>query len=171
MTRCRHQKRHFRWPGNPNGRSKFRNSGLFMFTRSQLMLRRWLRGWWQLSKIAQTARNRRQNHCRDDPDRSKFRKYENVCLWDQAKRLKKLFAATNGVAIDGIVHWFFPAITRNGFCFHIRKIISRQPWPTPKNRDIHIVEFFVVDSIYSKTIDIIRTKNIFFSIFRQRAYV
>ena len=59
----------------------------------------------------------------------------------------------------------FPAITRNGFCFHIRKIISRPPGPPRKNRDIHIVGFFV-DSIYSTTIDII-TNNILFSIFKQ----
>ena len=58
----------------------------------------------------------------------------------------------------------FPAITRNGFCFHIRKIISRPPGPPRKNRDIHIVGFFV-DSIYSTTIDIV-TKNILFSIFK-----
>ena len=60
---------------------------------------------------------------------------------------------------------YFPAITRNGFCFHIRKIISRRPLPSPKNRDIHIVEFFFRDSIYNTTIDII-TNNIFFSIFK-----
>ena len=54
---------------------------------------------------------------------------------------------------------YFPVITRNGFCFHIRKIISRRPLPPPKNRDIHIVVF--LHSIYSKTIDIIR-KQIFF---------
>ena len=65
---------------------------------------------------------------------------------------------------------YFPAITRNGFCFHILKIISRRPQPPPKNRDIHIAEFFFVDSIYSTTIDII-TNNILFSIYKQRAYV
>ena len=58
---------------------------------------------------------------------------------------------------------YFPAITRNGFCFHILQIISRRPQTPPKNRDIHIVEFFFVDSIYSTTIDII-TNNILFSI-------
>ena len=45
MTCCRRQKLHWRWPGNPNSRSKFRNLGLFTFTRSQLILRRRLRGW------------------------------------------------------------------------------------------------------------------------------
>ena len=43
ITRCRRKKLHWRWPGNPNGRSKIRNLRLFTFTRSQLMLR-WLVG-------------------------------------------------------------------------------------------------------------------------------
>ena len=55
MTRCRHQILQWRWPGNPNGRSNFRNLSLFTFTRSQLTLRRRLRGWWRLPEIAQTA--------------------------------------------------------------------------------------------------------------------
>ena len=75
MTSCRRQKLHWRWPGNHKGRSKFCNLGLFTFTWSQLMLRRRLRGWWRLPEIAQTERNRRQKHRRDDQDRSKFRKY------------------------------------------------------------------------------------------------
>ena len=142
MKLCRCQKLHWSWPGNPNGRSNFRNLGLFTFTRSELTLRRRLRGWWRLPEIAQTARNRRKKHCRDDKDRPKFHKYENLCLRKQAKCLEKfLFAATNDAAIDGIAHCFFPAITRNGFCSNIRKIISRRPWPPRKNRDIHIVGF------------------------------
>ena len=76
MTHC--QKLHWRWPGNPNGRSKFRNLGLFTFTWSQLTLRRQLRGWRWLPKIAQTTRNWRQKHCWNDPDWSKFCKYENL---------------------------------------------------------------------------------------------
>ena len=48
MTCCRHQKRHWRWPGNPNGRSKFLNLGLFTFTRSQLTLRQRLQRWCRL---------------------------------------------------------------------------------------------------------------------------
>ena len=67
MTRCRRQKLHWRWPGNPNGRSKFRNLGLFTFTRSQLTLRRRLCGWWRLPEIAQTARCRRRKHRRRWP--------------------------------------------------------------------------------------------------------
>ena len=67
MIRCRRKKLHWRWPGNPNGRSKFRNLGLFTFTRSQLTLRRRLCGWWRLPEIAQTAHCRRQKHRRQWP--------------------------------------------------------------------------------------------------------
>ena len=46
-----------------------------------------------------------ENIAGDDQDRSKFRKYENLCLRDQAKRLEKLlFAAMNDAAVDGIAH-------------------------------------------------------------------
>ena len=53
ITRCRHKKLDWRWPGNPNGRSKFRNLGLFTFIRLQLTLRG------RLLEIAQAALNRR----------------------------------------------------------------------------------------------------------------
>ena len=92
-ARCRHRTHRWRWPGNPNGRSKFRNLRLFTWTRSQLTLRRQLRGWWRLSEIAQTAPCRRQTYRRWLPHRSKFRNNENLCLWDQEKPLEEhLFA-------------------------------------------------------------------------------
>ena len=69
-------KSRWRWPGNPNGRSKFCNLRLFTLARSQLMLRRWLRSWRRLPEIAQTAHCRRQTHHRRWPgnpnDWSKF---------------------------------------------------------------------------------------------------
>ena len=37
-----------RWPGNPNGRPKFRNLRLFTLARSQLTLRRRVHGWRRL---------------------------------------------------------------------------------------------------------------------------
>ena len=164
MTHCRHQKLHWRWPSNHNGWSKFRNLGLFTFTRSQMTRRRRLRGWWRLPEITRTARHRRQKHRRDDQDRSKFRKYKNLFIRDQAKLHKKLlFAATTPPPLTALRTVFFPTITRNGFRSHLQKIISRWPWPpTEKPRYTYCIVFFV-DSIYSKTIDIIR-KNIDFLI-------
>ena len=107
-----------------------------------------------------------ENIAGDDQNRSKFRKYENLCLRDQAKRLEKLLFLLRTMPRLTALHTVnFPAITRNGFCFHIRKIISRPPEPAWKNRNKHIVDFFLVDSIYSTTIDII-LKNILFSIFK-----
>ena len=114
MTRCRHKKLH--WiPGKHNSRSKFHNLGLFTFTRSQLTLRGRLRGWWRHPEIAQVARNRRQKRRLDDWDRSNFRKYKNLCLRDQAKRLETpLFTATNDTDWWDCALFFFFAIIRNG---------------------------------------------------------
>ena len=97
MARCRRQTHSQRWPGKINGWSKFRDLRLFTLARSQLTLRWQLRGWWRLPEIVQTACWRRRKHHRrrpgDDQDWLKFRNYENVCLRDHAKPLKKpLFA-------------------------------------------------------------------------------
>ena len=139
MTRCQRQKLHWHWPGNPNGPSKFRNLGLFTFTRSQRTLR--LRGWWRLPEIAQTARCRRQTHCRRWPGSIEIPQiYSYEIKQSVSKNFFLLLRTTPRLTALRTV--YFPAITRNGFCFHIRKIISRRPWPPPKNWDIHIVEFF-----------------------------
>ena len=80
-------------PGNPSDRSKVRSLHLFTLARSQLTLRRWLRGWqrwlyswrrwlrvwrWHL-EIAQTPRCRRQTHrwrwAGNPNGRSKFRNF------------------------------------------------------------------------------------------------
>ena len=133
MTCCRHQKLHWRWPCNPSGRLKFHNLGLFTFTRSQLTLRQRLRGWWRLPEIAQTARNRRQKHCWDDHDRSKFHKSKMYAYEIKLNVSKNFFLLLRTTPLlTALRTVFFPAITRNGFCFHIRKIISRQPWPHRK---------------------------------------
>ena len=77
------------------------------------------------------------------PGSIKIRNYENVCLRDQAKTLKKnIFFAVRPPPLWWHCTLFFPTITRNGLCSHLRKIISWRPWPPPKNRDIHIQKFF-----------------------------
>ena len=56
---------------------------------------------------------------------------------------------------------YFPAITLNGFCFHISKNnFPTTPTPMEKPRYTYC-RVFVVDSIYSTTTDIMR-KEIFF---------
>ena len=101
-------KLHWRWPGNPNGRSKFCNLGLFTFTRSQLTLCRRLRGWWHIPEIAQTARKFMITGSR-----------KTSCCYDVA-------------AIDGIAHCFFSAIIRNSFC--LTNNFSTTLTPTKKPR-------------------------------------
>ena len=63
-----------------------------------------------------------KKHRRDDQDRSKFCKYENLCLRNQAKRLEKLlFPATNAAAIDGIAHFSFLLSLATAFVFTLEK--------------------------------------------------
>ena len=157
ITHCRRQKLHWRWRSNPNGRSKFRNLGLFTFTWSQLTLRRRLCGWWRLPEIAQTARIRRQKHRRDVQDWSKFLKYENLCLQDQAKRVEKLLFS----CYERHCALFFSSYHSQRLLFSFSKNNFSTTLIPTENRDIHIVEI-LVDSIYSKTIDILRKKNYFF---------
>ena len=104
-----------------------------------------------------------KNIAGDDQDGSKLIKYENLCLRDQAKRLELfLFAATNDVAIDGIAHRLLS-------CYHLQRLLfshSKNNFSTtltPTGKPRYTYCSFFVDSIYSKTIDIIR-KIIFFSI-------
>ena len=145
IQRCRRQKLHWRWPGNPNGRSKFRNLGLFMFTRSQLTLWRRLCGWWRLPEIAQTARYRRQKHRRRWPGLIEIpQQNENLCLRDQAKRLEKiLFAATNDAAMDGIAHRLLSCYhSQRLLCTHSNNNFSMTLTPTEKPRYTYCRVFF-----------------------------
>ena len=156
MTRCRRQKHHRRWPGNLNGWSKFRNIRLFTFTRSQLMLQRRHHSWRQLPEVAQTACSRRKkNIASGDLAMTRIDRNSVIakCMPMGSSRTsqKTSFLLLGHHRYDSIVHCFFPTITCNGFCYHLRKIISWWPSSPPKNRDIHIVVFFV-ESIYSKTI-------------------
>ena len=107
MTRWRHQKLSWRWPGNPNGQSKFCNLCLFTCTRLQLTLRR-LHGWWRLVEIAQTARSRRQKHSQEwlgSIEISQIRKFMPTRSSKTSK--KPSFCCYDAAAIDGIAHCFF----------------------------------------------------------------
>ena len=118
------KKLHWRWPGNPNGRSKFRDLGLFTFTRSQLMFRQRLRGWWRLPEIAQTARCRRQKHRRRRPRSIEIPQIR-----------KFLLAATNDAAIDGIAHYLLTGYHSQRLLFsHSKNNFSTTLTPTKKPR-------------------------------------
>ena len=86
---CRRQKLHWRWPGNPNGRSKFRNLGMFTFTWLQLTRR--LRDWRWLPDIAQTARCRRQKHRRRWPGSIEIPQIRKFTPTRSSKELKNFF--------------------------------------------------------------------------------
>ena len=137
------KKLHWRWPGNPNGQSKFRNLGLFTFTWSQLTLRWRLRGWWRLPKIAQTARCRRQKHRRRWPGSIEMPQIRKFMPTRSSKAsLKTSFAATNDAAIDGIAHRLLSCYHSQRLLFSHSKNNFSMTLTPPKNRDIHIVEFF-----------------------------
>ena len=160
MTRCRRQKHHRRWPGNPNGRSKFRRYRAYL-----PILRLRDRNW--CSAADGSFQRWLKRHVADikhitGEDQVTLRiDWNSVITKIYAYEIKQdlsnnIFLLPGCCHYDVIAHYFFPTIPYNGFCSQLQKIISRWPWSPPKNREIHIEEFFLVDSIYAKTIDIIK---------------
>ena len=87
----------------------------------------------------------------------------NLRLRDRTKCLeKRLFAATNDTAIDGIAHRLLSCYHSQLLLFsHSKNNFSTTLTPTEKPRYTYCRVFFVDFCIYSKTINIIRN---FFSI-------
>ena len=145
--RCRRQAHRRRWPGNPNGRSKFRN----LFAYASKIATNALAAASRLTEIVQTARCRRWKYRQRwpgaDQDLLKFHIYENICLQDQAKPLEKHLVAVWSPPLWWHCALFFSYYHSQRLLFS-PMIISRRPWLSPKNQDIHIEEF--LDSIYSK---------------------
>ena len=120
MTRCRRQILHWRSPGNPKDRSNFRNLGLFTFTRSQLTLRRRLmaasgdrsNGMLPTSKISSAM-------TRIDRNSANMQIYAYEIKQSISENFLLLLRTTPRLTALHTV--YFPAITRNDFCFHIRK--------------------------------------------------
>ena len=121
--------------GNPNGRSKFRNLGLFTFTRSLLTLRRRLRGFWRLLEIAQTACSRRKKNIAGMTSiNQNSANTKNLCLRDQAKRLEKLLFATTNDATTALP-LFFSCYHSQWLLFsHSKNNFSTTMTPTEKPR-------------------------------------
>ena len=127
------KKIHWRWPGNPSGRSKFRNLCLFKFTRSQLTLRR------RLMAASGDHSNGTLPTSKTSPAMTRIdRNSANTKNYAYEIKQSVFLLLRTTPRLPALRTIYFPAITRNGFCFHIRKIISRRPWPHRKN-EIYIL--------------------------------
>ena len=140
ITRCQRKKLDWRWPGNPNGRLKFRNLGLFTFTRSQLTLRRQLRGFWRSLKQHVTDVKNIAGMTRIDRNSANTKIYDYEIKQNVLKNF--FFLLRMPPRLTALRTVFFS-------CFHWQRLLfshSKNNFSTtltpPKNRDIHIVEFF-----------------------------
>ena len=135
MTCCRRQILHWRWPGNPNGQSKFRNLGC---------LRLHDHNWRSGGSSAVDGGFRRSlptsktssAMTRIDRNSANTQIYAYEIKQSASKNFFLLLRTTPRLTALRTV--YFPAITRNGFCFHIRKIISWRPWSHRKT-EIYIL--------------------------------
>ena len=163
MTRCRHQKLHWKWP---NGRSKFRNLGLFTFTRLQLTLQRRLRSWWRLPEIAQTACSRHEKQSPGWAGSIEIPQIRKFMPTISSKTSQKTFCCCERRRDWRYCAMFFSCYHSQRLLFsHLTNNFSMTLTPTEKPRYTYCSFFWEI--IFSKTIDIIR--QIF--IFRQRAYM
>ena len=137
-------KTYWRWPGNPNARSKFRNLCLFTFTRSQLTLWRRLCGRWRLPEIAQTARSRRKKHRQDDQDMIEIPRIRKCMPTWSSKRLKKIFV----FCYERLRNWLRCLLVFS--CYHAQRLLfshstnnlSTTLTPTDKPRYTYCRVFF-----------------------------
>ena len=139
-TRCRRKILDLRWPGNPNGRSKFHNIGLFTFTRSQLTLRRRLRGFWRSLKRHVTDVKDIAGMTRIDRNFANTKMYAYEIKQNVSKNFFFLFL------LQQMPPWlkafrtvfFFMLSLPTAFAFTLKKIISQRPWPHRKT-EIYIL--------------------------------
>ena len=146
-ARCRHQTRRWRWPGNPNGRLKFHDLSLLTLARSQLTLQRRLRGWQRFRRSFKQHVGDVENFAGISSSMIEINRscaITKIYAYEIKQNLSKnIFLLLRSRYYDGIAHRLFPTITCHIFCSHLRIIISRRPWPSLKNLDIHIEEFFL----------------------------
>ena len=133
-------KHYRRWPCNPNGRLKFRKD------RAYLPISRHN---WRSATDGNVSCHGLALSFFEEMTRWQRQRYQR--RWPRNPNIYLLLGHRH---YDAIAHFFFPTITRSGFCSRLPKIISWRPWPQRKT-EIYILKFFV-DSIYSKTIVIIK---------------
>ena len=157
VTRCQCQKYRWRCPGDTNGRSKFHK-----YSACLPILLLWYRNWcYSADGSFQRSLKR---HVVDvkiiaGDDQVTLRINWNSTMTEiytyEIKQgfSKNIFLLFGHLHYDAIAQCFFPTITHNGFCSHLRKQFCDDLDLTKKPR--YIEEFFV-DSIYANTIDIIK---------------
>ena len=132
MTRCRRQILQWRWPGNPNGRSKFRNLGLFTIaTDAPAAAPRLMAASGDRSNGTLPTSKTSPAMTRIDRNSANTQIYAYEIKQNVSKNFFFLLRTTPRLTALRTI--YFPAITRNDFFFHIRKIISQWPGPPPKN--------------------------------------
>ena len=132
------KKLHWRWPGNPSGQSKFRNLGLFKFTWSQLTAAPRLMAASGDSSYG-TLHTLKTSPAMTRIDRNSTNTQIYAYKIKQSVSQNFFLLLRTTPRLTALHTVYFPAITRNGFCFHIKQIISRWPEPTKKSRYIYIL--------------------------------
>ena len=173
MIHCRHKKHRRKWPGNPKGRSKFTDiTYTFWFYVCLCLMRSWLvlHGWrqWQLPRtravvFEEMTRCRLQKHRRRWPRSIEILQLPKFMPTRSTKISQKHLFAVRTLPLWCYCALFFPTVTCNSYCSHLRKIIFCRPWPLQKI-EIYILKNFFVNSTYRKTIDIFFKKK-FLSIY------
>ena len=141
-----------------------RNSAICLFTlaKSQLTRRRQLRGWRQPPEIAQTAHCRRQTHRWQWPGSIKFSQLRKLMPTRSSKASRKnLFAVRSPLLRWHCALFFFYYHSQRFMFSPTKNNFSTTLTPTKKLRNTYWRVFFV-DSIYSKTIDIVIKRILIF---------
>ena len=165
---CRHQRHYLRWPGNPKRRSKFYNYCAILRNSTSTRSRPMLHGWRQLLEIARMAHFQCQKHLQWWPSNlkalgSKLHNYRavlrNLHLRDHTKSLEIHLLAVWMPTSWWYCAMFFSYSHCNGFVLTYEKNVSTT-WLPLKDQDIHIKALFFTESTFTKTIDILKEKQI-----------
>ena len=123
-ARCRSKTHRRRWPGNPNGRLKFHDLSLITLARSQLTLRRRLRGWRRLRRSFKRHIADVESIAGVSPAMSRIDQSSTIMqifVFEIKQKLSKnIFLLLGSRYYDGIAHWFFFNYhLQQSFCSHL----------------------------------------------------
>ena len=146
MTRCRCKKHHWRWPGNPNGRSKFHKYRAYL-----PILRQWDRDWCSAAS-GDFQRSLKRNIANvkniTDDDQVTVKIDQNAAITEiYAYKIKQGLPKNIFLLLDRRHN---DTIAQGFSYYHLQRLMfspTKNNFSTtfipPKNRDIHIEEFFM----------------------------